>query len=235
MTRTQAARRIRKPRKSCGTNYPSITAASRNGCSAPSKNGGAVGSTMKQRSGMRCGTSSRTSPTRKPNDPTSRGATTSTRRSVNRSQDEAAGEIAGFGEADDDPFAAEANERHPLLQQAMDLLVRFDTLFRDDDPRFQRPALGTLYQGAGDAMGGLAQALSHRDHDALDYGLRIVQLKRALRGAAFARGALFPLRSTMSAEQFDELFRDATADGDRHCFRAGQGSIRAPGRRPVSS
>ena len=43
--------------------------------------------------------------------------------------------------------------------------------------------------------------------DAEDYGLRIVQLKRALRGAAFARGALFPLRSTMSEEQFDELFR----------------------------
>src|SRR5207248_315082 len=40
---------------------------------------------------------------------------------------------------------------------------------------------------------------SHRRHD--------VQLKRALRGAAFARGALFPLRSTMSAERFDELFR----------------------------
>ena len=45
--------------------------------------------------------------------------------------------------------------------------------------------------------------LSHRDHDAEDYGLCVVQLKRALRGAAFARGALFPLRSTMSAEQFD--------------------------------
>ena len=44
-------------------------------------------------------------------------------------------------------------------------------------------------------------------HDAEDHGLRVVQLKRALRGAAFARGALFPLRSTMSKEQFDELFR----------------------------
>jgi hypothetical protein len=66
-----------------------------------------------------------------------------------------------------------------------------------------------LYQGAGDAMGGLAQALSRsdRDHDPESYGLRVVQLKRALRGAAFARGALFPLRSSMSAEQFDELFR----------------------------
>ena len=101
---------------------------------------------------------------------------------------------------------AESEERHPLLQQAMDLLVRFDTLFRDADPRFA-PALGTLYHAAGDAMGGLAQALSHRDDDAVDHGLRVVQLKRALRGAAFARGALFPLRSTMSEEQFDELFR----------------------------
>jgi hypothetical protein len=55
-------------------------------------------------------------------------------------------------------------------------------------------------------MGGLAQALSSRDPDAGDYGLRVVQLKRALRGAAFARGALFPLRSTLSVEQFDELF-----------------------------
>lgn len=34
-----------------------------------------------------------------------------------------------------------------------------------------------------------------------------VQLKRALRGVAFARGALFPLRSTMSKEQSDEFFR----------------------------
>jgi hypothetical protein len=56
-------------------------------------------------------------------------------------------------------------------------------------------------------MGGLAQALAHRDHDAESYGLCVVQLKRALRGAAFARGALFLLRLTMSTEQFDELFR----------------------------
>jgi hypothetical protein len=35
----------------------------------------------------------------------------------------------------------------------------------------------------------------------------VVQLKRALRGAAFARGALFPLRTTISSERFDELYR----------------------------
>ncbi len=120
--------------------------------------------------------------------------------------DEAAGERAGFPESGDDQIEAEDEERHPLLQKAMDLLVRFSTLFPDEDPRFAA-SLGTLYRGAGDAMGGLAQALAHRDHDALDSGLRVVQLKRALRGAAFARGALFPLRSTIGAEEFDELFR----------------------------
>ena len=154
--------------------------------------------------GMRSGTSSRSTPTRKPNDSTSRGATTKHPPFDESPADEAAGR-AMFEEADDDPFEAEEEERHPLLQQAMDLLMRLDSLFCDADPRFA-PSLDTLYQGAGDAMGGLAQALSHRDHDADDYGLRVVQLKRALRGAAFARGALFPLRSAMSSAQFDELF-----------------------------
>jgi hypothetical protein len=107
--------------------------------------------------------------------------------------------------AEDEPFEAEEDERHPLLQTAMDLFVRFDSLFRDAGPQWA-PALRMLYQGAGDAVGGLAQALSDRDHDAQSYGLRVVQLKRALRGVAFARGALFPLRSTLSAEQVDELF-----------------------------
>jgi hypothetical protein len=100
---------------------------------------------------------------------------------------------------------AENEERRPLLQRAMDLLQRLDGLFRDKDPRSAH-ALGTLYRRAGDAMGGLAQALSGSDHEADDHGLRVLQLKRALRGAALARGALFPLRSTIGREQFDELF-----------------------------
>jgi hypothetical protein len=121
-------------------------------------------------------------------------------------EDESVKEGAGFHEAGGHRFEIDEEERHPLLQQAMDLLVRFDTLFRDAGPRFAS-SLSTLNQGAGDAMGGLAQALSRRDDDIEDYGLCIVQLKRALRGVAFARGALFPLRSTISAEQFDEVFR----------------------------
>jgi hypothetical protein len=114
--------------------------------------------------------------------------------------------FAGEAEKDRDRFEVEEEERHPLLQRAMDFLVRLDLLFGDKDPR-SGPALSTLYQGAGDAMGGLAQALGARDDDGEDHGLCVVQLKRALRGAAFARGALFPLRTILSKEQFDELFR----------------------------
>jgi hypothetical protein len=117
-----------------------------------------------------------------------------------------ADEAASFREADDDSPEASDEERHPLLQKAMNLLVRFEFLFDDKYPRFA-PALSTLFQGAKDAMGGLAQAVGGRDHEPDDYGLRVVQLKRALRGAAFARGALFPLRSALSKEQFDELHR----------------------------
>jgi hypothetical protein len=119
--------------------------------------------------------------------------------------DVAAAAGTGFSAANDNSFEAQEEERHPLLQKAMDLFKRFDSLFHDEGPQVD-PALGALYQGAGDALGGLAQALSPREHHDDDYGLRVVQLKRALRGVSFARGALFPLRSTMSAEQVDELF-----------------------------
>jgi hypothetical protein len=111
-------------------------------------------------------------------------------------------------EDDDDQdalFSAKA-ERHPLLNRAQDLLQELHAIFRGADQRFAS-SLHTLFQGAGDAMGGLAQALSgHRD-DAEEYGLRVIQLKRALRGAAFARGALFGLRGAISAGQFEGLYR----------------------------
>lgn len=112
------------------------------------------------------------------------------------------------GEEGDAPFAAAEVERHPLLQRALDLLKHLHMVFRNAEERFA-PALRPLFQGAGDAMGGLAQALPERgeEDDPDDCGLRVTQLKRALRGAAFARGALFPLRSAMTAKQFDELHR----------------------------
>jgi hypothetical protein len=117
-----------------------------------------------------------------------------------------ADEAAGFGETDGDPFETEGEQIHPLLQQAIELIACLESIFRAEGPR-SAVSLGMLYRGAYEAMGGLTQALPDRDEDFGPYGLRVSQLKRALRGAAFARGALFPLRSAISAEQFDELFR----------------------------
>jgi hypothetical protein len=124
------------------------------------------------------------------------------------SLDEAVPNDAGSGEEEDAPFATAEEERHPLLKSATDLLKHLHAVFREADARFAS-SLSTLFQGAGDAMGGLAQALSGRaeEDDLDDYGLRVTQMKRALRGAAFARGALFSLRSAVTAEQFDELYR----------------------------
>jgi hypothetical protein len=102
---------------------------------------------------------------------------------------------------------APKREKHPLLERAMALMVRLKRAFANAGPEHE-PALRVLFQGAGDTMGGLAQALSghHADEEGPEvYGLCVVQLKRALRGAAFARGALFPLRPLLAPEQFDEL------------------------------
>ena len=72
--------------------------------------------------------------------------------------------------------------------------------------------LDVALQGVLEIGGGLAQALSRFDDDvewdAELSGLNIVQLKRALRGAAFAHGALIGARydKVISEEQFQELF-----------------------------
>src|SRR5207245_8739731 len=115
-------------------------------------------------------------------------------------------DLSGSADSSDDPFAPDADERHPLLERAMNLLHHLHKTFKEADPSFEH-SLRPLFQGAGDAMGGLAQALSGRDYDWDDYGLRLTQLKRAQRGAAFARGALFSLRAALTPAQFDDLFR----------------------------
>jgi hypothetical protein len=95
--------------------------------------------------------------------------------------------------------------RHPLQQQAMDLMLRLRTLLTR---HAEAPAShqSILLRGAGDMMGGLAQALGLHEPPTLS-GLSIVQLKRALRGAAFASGSLYPLRAdgTLDQQTFDEL------------------------------
>ena len=99
----------------------------------------------------------------------------------------------------DDEFAEEppedfGTERHPLQRAASDLWLRAHRLLQD--ARGPAPLnVGAFMQGLGDLNGGLAQALSEPREDlgGLGRGLALVQLKRAWRGAAFARGSLVPL------------------------------------------
>ena len=109
---------------------------------------------------------------------------------------------------DDDPLETFERARHPLQQIASDLHVRIFKLFAEKNES-RSGNIGTLMHGVGEIGGGLAQALMDRDtaQDSFARGLALVQLKRALRGAAFAKGALFPLRAEalLSEDHFNDL------------------------------
>lgn len=102
-----------------------------------------------------------------------------------------------------DPFLG-GDREHPLQKRSMDLMLRLHDLLKGSEQDWSR--FTTLNRGAGEIMGGLAQALSPRPFARSD-GWDLVQLRRALRGAAFARGALFPLRAEgfLTDEVFEEL------------------------------
>lgn len=100
----------------------------------------------------------------------------------------------------------EEEQKHPLQQQSMDLMLRLHDLFKaETDERSTH--LSVLHHGAGEIMGSLAQALGSWGVD-VDSGLSLVQLKRALRGAAFAGGALWSLRSegVIDGSVYDEFW-----------------------------
>jgi hypothetical protein len=78
------------------------------------------------------------------------------------------------------------DERHPLLERVMDLNKRLYDLAEAAEGR-QNENFRSLLGATGEMLGGLAQALGSRDFEPLS-GLSLVQLKRALRGAAFAFG-----------------------------------------------
>jgi hypothetical protein len=108
----------------------------------------------------------------------------------------------------DDPFDASEPAEHPLQRLAGDLHMRIFDLLKSSDNR-RSSHLDVLTNGVGEIVGGLAQALVSpgTEEDGLDRGLALAQLKRALRGAAFARGALFPLRADalLAQTDFDHL------------------------------
>ncbi len=97
------------------------------------------------------------------------------------------------------------DEPHPLLERVMDLNKRLYDLAEAAEGR-QNENFRSLLGATGEMLGGLAQALGSRDFEPLS-GLSLVQLKRALRGAAFAFGMLFPLRAEglLGPAEFDEL------------------------------
>ena len=98
---------------------------------------------------------------------------------------------------------------HPLLERSRELLLR---LFKVLPREGKTPSsAGVLMNGAMEISGGLAQALGvglNDDDDEFSAGLAVVQLKRSLRGAAFALGALFPLKADGVIDKglFDELY-----------------------------
>ncbi len=108
-----------------------------------------------------------------------------------------------FLEDEDEYMDNEDEERHPLQEQALKLMLRLHEVSKHVTVR--NSYLETLHGGAGEMMGGLAQALGPH-LDIIGAGLSLVQLKRALRGAAFARGALIPLHQN---KIFDEtIFKE---------------------------
>jgi hypothetical protein len=110
-----------------------------------------------------------------------------------------------------DDFAA--MEKHPLQQQATSLLLRLYDIAESCDCRSTN--LESLLRSAGEITGGFAQALplplGIGEADESQTGLCIVQLKRALRGAAFVRGALFLVREEKLIDEgsFTELLTSA--------------------------
>ncbi len=103
-------------------------------------------------------------------------------------------------------------ERHPLLKRTTKLLVAAMRQLEDRES----PAIDPFMQGLMDLNGGLAQALDDEeevaegwqdsDDDETDAGLIIVQLKRALRGAAFAKGSLYNLDDGLLAAETSKEF-----------------------------
>ncbi|WP_442485029.1 hypothetical protein [Aeoliella sp. SH292] len=102
-------------------------------------------------------------------------------------------------------FSPVRRERDPLLERATQLYMTLANLTdeRDND------AMAELLRHAGELCGGLAQALPlppSYDFDLEERGHAAVQLKRALRGAAFLRGALIHLTYVSpSREPFDSI------------------------------
>ncbi|WP_442509757.1 hypothetical protein SH528x_001349 [Novipirellula sp. SH528] len=89
----------------------------------------------------------------------------------------------------DEAAETSSREKHSAVLQAQQLL--HDVMDLQTESNFREIAS----RAAMDIVGGLVQATSDRAHDRMGRALTITQLKRALAGHAFTRGAVFGLRS----------------------------------------
>ena len=101
-----------------------------------------------------------------------------------------------------------------LQRQATNLLSEFFDIAKRSGDR--SPNLDTLVRNAMEVTGGLAQVLPlppPYEMDDGEQGLALVQLKRALRGAAFVHGTLFLLRAEQlfDDEECSRFFSEADA------------------------
>jgi|GEM_PF-5313154 len=92
---------------------------------------------------------------------------------------------------DDPDVRSQREDRHPLLKRVSKLTMKILKLPRHDQ---QVPGgfLDPLVRGILEMSGGMAQVYSGQDNDT-PFGLKLVQLKRVLRGASFARASIFPV------------------------------------------
>ncbi len=102
-------------------------------------------------------------------------------------------------------------QRDPLLARASQLLVRLMKQAEQDNS----PAAAALVRHTCEICGGLSQVLPlppPYEFAPEERGLAVVQLKRALRGAAFLRGECFSLPASSSGDlQRDQLREEVEA------------------------
>ncbi len=93
----------------------------------------------------------------------------------------------------DEGSEIERREKHPAIVQATRFL--YDVMEFEKDASPPSPFISIACRGAMDMVGGIVQATDDAFDAPMDRALAITQLKRALTGHAFARGAIFGLRS----------------------------------------
>ena len=105
----------------------------------------------------------------------------------------------------DDDLSEGKREQHPVVAHAQDFVEVVMKLAKQATT--ESSFLNILTRSSFDMMGGLVQAASGEMDDRMDRALSISQLKRALNGHGFARGAVFGLRreGTITKEQSDSI------------------------------